>query len=113
MVTDSLDMVVGSSPGIIASISKNHLWNVSFRSDRIHQSDSLSEQHRLRRKADLAVTDREHVRPVPEGYSTVTPWIISRNTAGLIAFLEKAFDATELARVEMEDGTIGHAEVRI
>lgn len=53
------------------------------------------------------------VRPIPEGYSTVTPWIISRDSAGLIAFLEAAFGATELARVQMEDGTIGHAEVRI
>jgi len=57
--------------------------------------------------------DKENVNPVPEGYGTVTPWIISRDTAGLIAFLEAAFDATEIARVQMEDGTIGHAEVRI
>ena len=61
----------------------------------------------------MAETSTEQVRPVPEGYSTVTPWIISRDTAGLIAFLEAAFDATELARVQMDDGTIGHAEVRI
>lgn len=59
------------------------------------------------------MTDRKQVNPVPAGYSTVTPWIVSRDTAGLIAFLEAAFDATELARVQMEDGTIGHAEVRI
>jgi PhnB protein len=65
------------------------------------------------RKAELAVTDRKQVNPVPAGYSTVTPWIISRDTAGLIAFLKAAFDATELARVQMEDGTIGHAEARI
>lgn len=57
--------------------------------------------------------ESDRIRPVPEGYSTVTPWIISRDTAGLIAFLAAAFDATELARVQMEDGTIGHAEVRI
>jgi uncharacterized glyoxalase superfamily protein PhnB len=57
--------------------------------------------------------DREKVNPVPEGYATVSPWIISRDSARLIAFLEAAFEATELARVQMEDGTIGHAEVRI
>jgi uncharacterized glyoxalase superfamily protein PhnB len=52
------------------------------------------------------------VRLIPEGYHTVTPWIISRNTAQLIDFLKKAFDADEIARVEV-DGSIGHAEVRI
>ncbi|HKN56472.1 MAG TPA: VOC family protein [Amycolatopsis sp.] len=53
------------------------------------------------------------VNPVPAGYHTVTPWIISRDTAGVIDFLVRAFDAVELARVVGEDGTIGHAEVRI
>jgi PhnB protein len=53
------------------------------------------------------------VRPIPEGYYTVTPWIISRDTAKLLDFVKKAFGAAELARVHNEDGTIGHAEVRI
>jgi PhnB protein len=50
---------------------------------------------------------------IPEGYMAVTPWIISRNTAGLLDFVRDAFDAEELARVVVEDGTIGHAEFRI
>jgi PhnB protein len=54
-----------------------------------------------------------HIEPVPDGYGTVTPWIISRDTARLIDFVTEAFGATELARVPNEDGTIGHAEVRI
>ena len=53
------------------------------------------------------------VRPVPEGYYTVTPWIISRDTAGLIEFVERAFGAEEIARVQDENGIIGHAEFRI
>lgn len=53
------------------------------------------------------------VRGVPEGYHTVTPWIISRDTAGVIDFLKAGFGATELARVVQEDGSIGHAECRI
>lgn len=51
--------------------------------------------------------------PVPDGYGTVTPWVISRDTAQLIDFVTAAFEATELARVHNEDGSIGHAEVRI
>jgi PhnB protein len=53
------------------------------------------------------------VRPVPEGYHVVTPWIISRDTARLIEFMKEAFGAEEIARVYGEDGSIGHAEVRI
>lgn len=50
---------------------------------------------------------------VPDGYHTVTPWMISRNnTAALIDFIVEVFAATELGRMEV-DGVIGHAEVRI
>ncbi|WP_433245759.1 VOC family protein [Streptosporangium sp. CA-135522] len=50
---------------------------------------------------------------MPEGYATVTPWIISHDTAGLIDYLKSAFGAVELARVTDDEGRIGHAEVRI
>lgn len=53
------------------------------------------------------------VKPVPEGYHTVTPWIISRDTAGVIDYMIAAFGAEELARVVGDDGAIGHAEVRV
>jgi uncharacterized glyoxalase superfamily protein PhnB len=48
----------------------------------------------------------------PEGYGTVTPFVIVKGAAGFIDYLVRAFDATELGRVG-EDGAIGHAEVRI
>ncbi len=50
---------------------------------------------------------------IPDGYGSVTPWIISRDTAGLIDFVTEAFGAEELARVRVDGGVIGHAEVRI
>lgn len=53
------------------------------------------------------------VSPIPEGYHTVTPWIISRDAAGVIDFLLAAFNGADLGRVVGEDGSIGHAEVRI
>lgn len=53
------------------------------------------------------------MRTVPDGYQTVTPWLISPgDTAKVIDFVVGVFDATELARVEV-GGVIGHAEVRI
>jgi PhnB protein len=54
------------------------------------------------------------IKPVPDGYTTVTPWMISKDTAGVIDFLKRAFGAEELARVQNPNGPgIGHAEVRI
>ena len=50
---------------------------------------------------------------VPQGYGTVTPWIISRDSARLLDFITDAFGGAEIARVPNEDGSIGHAEIRI
>ncbi|QBD75577.1 VOC family protein [Ktedonosporobacter rubrisoli] len=58
-------------------------------------------------------TETNAVPPIPEGYRTVTPWIITRDTARLLDFIKQAFGAEELGRVYNEDGTIGHAEARI
>ena len=53
------------------------------------------------------------VRPTPDGYTSVTPWLINADTAGLIEYLKEAFGAEELARIPGADGRIDHAEVRI
>ena len=53
------------------------------------------------------------VKAIPDGYGSVTPWIMSHDTARLIEYLKRAFDAQELGRVPRDDGRIGHAEVRI
>jgi uncharacterized glyoxalase superfamily protein PhnB len=53
-------------------------------------------------------TQPKAAQPIPEGYHSVTPWIISRDTAKLLDFMSKAFGAQELGRVYNEDGTIGH-----
>ena len=60
----------------------------------------------------MASTAKHPTNP-PKGYTTVTPWIVGRDTAGLIAFLKAAFAAEELARIPNARGGIGHAEVRI
>jgi len=54
-----------------------------------------------------------NAKPVPDGYTTVTPWIISRDTAWLIDYLKEAFGAEEIARLTGAGGRIEHAEVRI
>ncbi len=53
------------------------------------------------------------VKPIPDGYHSVTPYIIVQGAALLIAFLAQAFQAKEIERMMRPDGTIMHAEVRI
>jgi len=53
------------------------------------------------------------VKPIPEGYHSVTPYLIIRGAAAALDFYKKAFGAKELFRFPMPDGQIGHAEVRI
>ncbi|HJQ25373.1 MAG TPA: VOC family protein [Blastocatellia bacterium] len=53
------------------------------------------------------------VKPIPEGYHTVTPYLVVEGAAKLIDFLKAAFGAQEVFRMPGKDGTVGHAEVRI
>jgi PhnB protein len=58
-------------------------------------------------------TGKAAVRPIPEGYRSVTPYLIVREASKLIEFLQKAFLARERFRSPLPDGTIQHAEVMI
>jgi PhnB protein len=49
----------------------------------------------------------------PEGYSTVSPYLIAAGGQRVIDFLKQTFGASELRRYDMPDGSIMHAEVRI
>jgi PhnB protein len=53
------------------------------------------------------------VKPIPDGFHSVTPYLVVEGVPKLLAFLRQAFDAQELLRMPRPDGTIMHAEVRI
>jgi len=53
------------------------------------------------------------VKPVPEGYHTVTPYLIVRDAARAIEFYKKAFAAKELLRMGHPSGRVAHAEIKI
>ncbi|MGA2630135.1 MAG: VOC family protein [Terriglobia bacterium] len=53
------------------------------------------------------------VKPVPDGYHTVTPHLIVNDGAAALEFYKKAFGAVELFRMTRPDGRIGHAEIKI
>lgn len=53
------------------------------------------------------------VRPIPEGYHTITPYLSIEGAADAIDFYKRAFGATEVMRLAQPDGRIGHAELQI
>ena len=53
------------------------------------------------------------VKPIPEGYHSITPYLIVKGAADAIDFYKQAFGATELFRMPGPDGKIGHAEIKI
>lgn len=55
----------------------------------------------------MSVTNR------PAGYNTLSPYIVAPSAESVIDFAKTVFDAVELRRFAMPDGTIMHAEFRI
>jgi PhnB protein len=54
------------------------------------------------------------VKPIPEGYHAITPYLIIDGAAQAIDFYKKAFGATELFRMPDATGKrVGHAELKI
>ena len=53
------------------------------------------------------------IKPIPDGYTAVTPYLIVEDAAGDLDFLARAFGAVERTRIPMGEGLIGHAEVDI
>src|SRR5436305_14124366 len=52
------------------------------------------------------------VKPIPEGYHSITPYIIVKDAAAAIDFYTKAFGAKEIVRMPGPDGKIMHAELK-
>ena len=52
------------------------------------------------------------VKAKPDGYHSITPYLIVKNAAEALAFYKKAFGAEETVRLE-HAGRVAHAEVRI
>jgi PhnB protein len=53
------------------------------------------------------------VKPIPEGYHSVTPYLALDDAAEAIEFYKEAFGAKERGRMEAPGGKIGHAELEI
>jgi PhnB protein len=53
------------------------------------------------------------VKAIPDGYHTVTPYLIVNDAARALEFYKKALAATELLRFPGPDGKIMHAEIQV
>ncbi|HXO20083.1 MAG TPA: VOC family protein [Thermoanaerobaculia bacterium] len=53
------------------------------------------------------------VKPIPEGYHSVTPYLTVKGGAKAIEFYKKAFGAKEIFRMADPSGQVGHAEIQI
>ena len=55
----------------------------------------------------------EKVSHIPDGYHSVTPYLVVDDGARALEFYKRAFGAVELFRMEAPGGKIGHAEIKI
>lgn len=53
------------------------------------------------------------VKAVPEGYHSITPYLICSGAAAALDYYRKVFGATELMRMAGPDGKVHHSEIRI
>lgn len=53
------------------------------------------------------------VKPIPDGYTAVTPYLTIKGAARAIDFYKKVFGAEEVMRMPAPDGSVAHAEIRI
>jgi PhnB protein len=53
------------------------------------------------------------VKPIPEGYPQVTPYLHVDAAVKAIDFYTSVFDGTERVRMDAPGGKIGHAEILI
>lgn len=53
------------------------------------------------------------IKPIPDGYHTLTPYLIVSDVNAELNFIERALGGTVLEKIEMPDGFVGHAEAQI
>ncbi|HEX4770159.1 MAG TPA: VOC family protein [Bryobacteraceae bacterium] len=53
------------------------------------------------------------VKPKPDGYHSVTAYLVCKNADAAIKWYAKAFGAKEIMRLPMPDGGIAHAEIQL
>lgn len=53
------------------------------------------------------------VKPIPDGYHAITPYLCIKGAADAVEFYKKAFGAREVMRMVRPDGRLGHTELQL
>src|SRR5689334_2088746 len=56
---------------------------------------------------------KSNVKPIPDGFHTITPHLVVKGAAQAIEFYKKAFGAEVLTQVPGPDGRLMHADLKI
>jgi len=59
------------------------------------------------------MSKKSNVKPVPDGYHTLTPYLVVKGASRAMDFYARAFGAKEKFHMPGEGGTITHAELQI
>ncbi|HEY6395165.1 MAG TPA: VOC family protein, partial [Candidatus Binataceae bacterium] len=94
-----------------------HLWSVSTHIEDVSPEEMNRRMEAWAREQAAQGPQEEEspmaVKPVPEGFHSITPYLQVEGAARLIDFLKQAFGGEQILRVTRDDGTIAHAQVRI
>jgi uncharacterized glyoxalase superfamily protein PhnB len=102
------DQFYGRREGIVLD-PFGYLWSIST----VKEEMSVDEMHRrFRAMMKEEKVKKPAVKPIPEGYRTVTPYMIAADGPALLEFTKQAFGAEEMFRAVGSAGGL-HAEVRI
>jgi PhnB protein len=78
----------------------------------IHRYTTSSFGRKIKPKRERKIIMTTRVKPIPDGFHTVTPYLSVKGAAQAIEFYKRAFGAQERYRLPGPDGkTVGHAEI--
>ena len=107
LVMPVTDQFYGDRSGTIAD-PFGYSWSIATRKEEL----SLEEMHRRMAAMNAQRQPRQAASFMPEGFRTITPYLVVDDAAALIAFTARVFGAVETHRSSGSGGGI-HAEVRI
>jgi PhnB protein len=110
------DQFYGQRGGRIAD-PFGHIWIVSKTIETV-PPDEMRRRSEAYAAEQAAEARREEapamaVKPVPEGFHSITPYLQVDGAARLIDFLKRAFGAEEVLRVTRPDGKLAHAQMKV
>ncbi len=108
MVRPVADQFYGYRSGVVSD-PFGYSWILST------QIENVSAEEMQRRFDEMNAVSTEPtspVRPVPEGYHTITPYLVARNAPALLEFVKQVFDAKENYRSTGSAGGM-HADVQL